>query len=249
MHERNCSNKKGVTSNTGTGKTELASGLPKWFIDEKSLPDNIRADPSALSHYLTSCRQDIYSALSLYQVHLRYASTLLTSLLTLMVGIMSIIKWVEPKSEVIPTIKFAGGFLMLVGFITGVILLYVVTRYHNFFVATLLHATQVHFAAGLTTFSWFQSTIELLGKYNQDAEGKTTKERFIHWRSWHRSHSHFWYFLLLVVLTALSLSACIYLWDCCYLRVVAFVFLAVALAFLVRWIGWPKFEKPKPNLC
>ena len=61
-------------------------------------------------------------------------------------------------------IELAGAGLMGVAFLIGFFSLYIIKRYHLLYIATLLYATEVHHAAGIIGFRWFEDMIELLGE-------------------------------------------------------------------------------------
>ena len=81
---------QGDAKDTKIGKNAInnESPLPSWFYEKCSRFEN---HPDALSNLLNGCIQSVYSALSLYQIHVKYVTTLIISLLTVVGAIFSII--------------------------------------------------------------------------------------------------------------------------------------------------------------
>jgi hypothetical protein len=186
--------------------------LPSWFT-HCCLPKDISFKDTALLQYLNTCRQVIYPAASLYHDHIKYVSTVLVALLTAMIAIFSFLKIAGVTPGFVRNIELAGAGLMGVAFLIGVFSLYIIMRYHLLYIATLLYATEVHYAAGIIGFRWFEDMIELLGEEYKKNE-KISREEFIRSRSWGRKYGHFWYCILIGVLISVCLAAGILLLFC-----------------------------------
>ena len=133
--------------------------FPSWFHEGCSREDIFFGrQPVALSHLLNGSRRDMYAALSLYQTHVKYASTVVLSLVTVVAAIFSVLK--ATNHDVGRTIEVGAGVLLLVACAIGFLFVFVVTRYYNVYVSALLYAAQIHFAAGMAGFRWFERILE-----------------------------------------------------------------------------------------
>ncbi len=198
---------------TGTEAEQTISELPPWFDKGCSRPDIFKSDsknPAALSILLNGVRQDMYTALSLYQVHVKFISTLVISLLTVIGAIFSILKLMEISQPAMRMIEVGTSILLLVAFMIGLLSLIVVTRYYKVYVSALLFAAQMHYEARISGFFWFEKLIELLKKKFLE-EGSITKEEFIASRTWSRRDTHFWYVIFITLLSIVCVGASIFI--------------------------------------
>ena len=210
MRKNTYSDKKaGVDDRGGKGAVNIESEFPPWF-SKGCLPEKIPTEPTALSQYLNTCRQVIYSAASLYHDHIKYVTTIFVALLTAMVTIFSLLKIAEVDQSIVRIIELAGVGLMVVAVFVGIISQYIIMRYHMLYIATLLYATEVHHAAGVVSFRWFEDIIELLReKYTKNEE--ISREEFIRSRTWDCKYGYFWYFILITFLILVCFAAAILL--------------------------------------
>lgn len=201
--------KAGVDDSSEKGAVNIEPELPSWF-SQGCLTEDISKDRRALSQYLNACRQMIYSAASLYHDHIKYATTVLVSLITAMIAIFSFLK-LEVASGIVRLIELAGAGLMVVAGFIGIFSLYIIIRYHLLYTATLLYATEVHYAVGITGFRWFEDIIERLKKkYTKNK--RIRRKEFIISRSLGLKYGHFWYCILIGVLILLCFLAAFCLW-------------------------------------
>ena len=199
---------KGCDKN-GEQTDTVPNEFPPWFY-EKCLTEKF-SDSTAPSHYLSACMRDANSALSLYHTHVRYSTTLLLSLLTAMIAIFSILTRFDMNTDIIRNIERAGAVLMFVAGLIGSILVYIITRYHNYWIATLLYATQVHYSVGMICFRWYEREIKFL-KQAYAKNKNITKKDYIQGRPWYvLGGSHVWYALIIGVLSLLCYIAAIIL--------------------------------------
>jgi hypothetical protein len=186
--------------------------LPSWF-SHCCLPKDISFNDTALSQYLNTCRQVIYPAASLYHAQIKYTTTVLVALITAMIAILSFVKVDEVTSNFVRLIELAGAALMVVAVIIGIFSLIIIGRYHKLYIATLLYATEVHYAVGITGFQWFKDIIKLLGEeYKNNKE--ISRMEFIRSRSKSHKYGHFWYIKLIWILIHVCFIACILLIVC-----------------------------------
>ena len=212
MNEKNTySDKKaGADDHNGKDAVNIKHDLPPWF-SQRCLTEDIFKDQQALSQYLNGCRQMIFSAASLYHDHIKYATTVLVSLLTATIAIFSFLIQNEVAPDIVRIIELAGAMLMFTAAGIGSLSLYIIIRYHLLYIATLLYATEVHYVVGITGFGWFEDIIELLrDKYEENEE--ISREEFIRSRSRSHKYAHLWYCILIGVLIGLCLFAAFYLW-------------------------------------
>lgn len=213
MRKNTYSDKKaGVDDRNGKDAVNIEPKFPRWF-SKKCLTDDISDNPQALSQYLSACRQVIYPAASLYHDQIKYTTTVLVALITAMIAILSFLKVAGVTSSIVRIIELAGAALMAVAFLIGIFSLYIIGRYHKLYIATLLYATEVHYAVGITGFRWFEDIIELLREeYRKKRE--ISREDFIRSRSQSRKYGHFWYIKLIHILILLCCAAGILLLVC-----------------------------------
>ena len=210
MRKNTYSDKKaGADDRGGKDAVNIKHDLPPWF-SKGCLTEDIFKDQQALSQYLNGCRQMIFSAASLYHDHIKYATTVLVSLLTATIAIFSFLIQNEVAPGIVRIIELAGAVLMFTAAGIGSLSLYIIIRYHLLYIATLLYATEVHHAVGITGFGWFKDIIELLGNKYEKNE-KISREEFIQSRSRSPKYGHFWYLILIVSLTLLCFIAAILL--------------------------------------
>lgn len=130
-----------------------------------------------------------------------------------MIAIFSFLKIAEVTPGIVRIIELAGAVLMFTAVCIGVLSQRIIGRYHKLYIATLLYATEVHYAVGITGFRWFEDIIELLReKYTKNE--KISREEFIRSRSRGRKYGHFWYFILIYILILVCGSAGIFLYLC-----------------------------------
>jgi hypothetical protein len=218
MRKNTYSDKKaGVDDRKGKDAVNIEPEFPRWFC-KKCLTDKISDNPQALSQYLSVCRQVIYPAASLYHDQIKYTTTVLVALITAMIAILSFIKVAGVTSSTVWLIELAGAALMAVAVIIGFFSLYIIERYHKLYIATLLYATEVHYAVGIIGFRWFEDIIELLRKkYRKNIQRNNkeiSREDFIWARSWGRKYGHLWYIILICLLILLCGAAGILLLLC-----------------------------------
>ena len=195
-------NVKNIKGKNVVDDNELS--LPTWFHKECSRKD-LFEDPTALSGLLNGSRQDIYSALSLYQVHVKYATTLIVSLVTFIGVIFSILKVTGVNPDVMRMVGIITGLLMLVGCFLGLLSAFVITLYYKVYVSSLLYGAQIHFAAGMASFHWFMRLIERLQKeYLKKPD--ISRAKFISKRTWSWKDSHLWYVVFLLILSVVCAS-------------------------------------------
>lgn len=184
--------------------------LPQWFHEECSRKD-IFESPRALSFLLNGVRQDVFSALSLYQVHVKYATTLVISLMTVVGVMFSISEVTKGNSDVIRMVEVGAGILTLVACVISLLSSFVITRYYNVYVSALLYGAQIHFAAGMAGAHWFKRTIDLLHKkYKKKPD--ISRANFISNRTWSWNDSHFWYVAFLFILSGVCALTTILMW-------------------------------------
>lgn len=184
--------------------------LPPWFHEECSRKDIFEKNPMALSILLNGSRQDVYSALSLYQVHLKFATTIAISMLTIVGAIFSILKGTDMSID-LRIIEIGIGVFMLVACFISLLSVFVITRYYNVYVSALLYGAQVHFAAKMAGFHWFMRIIGLLHKdYMQKPD--ISRAKFISKRTWSGNDSHLWYVVLLSILSGAFVLIAFVMW-------------------------------------
>lgn len=211
MRKNTYSDKKaGADDHNGKDAVNITHDLPPWF-SQRCLTEGIFKDQQALSQYLNGCRQMIFSAATLYHDHIKYATTVLVSLLTATIAIFSFLIQNEVASGIVRIIELAGAVLMFTAAGIGSLSLYIIIGYPLLYIATLLYATEVHYVVGITGFGWFEDIIERLKKKSKNK--KISKNRFIISRSFGLKYGHLWYCILIGVLIGLCLFAAFYLWS------------------------------------
>ncbi len=175
--------------------------LPNWFR-KGCQSDLIFGDASALSEYLNGCRQDVYSALSLYQVHVRAVITIMLTLLAALTAIFSLAEGVFGLSSavLVRTAEVVGAGVLIAVFFVACISHCILGRYYEVYVSALLQATQTHYWAKVAGFWWFERVIEDLRK-----QPDIGKEKYINWRtrSWKDSNRLYLYVVWLMGIAAL----------------------------------------------
>ena len=190
--------------------------LPSWFYQDCSRENIFENHPEALSNLLNGCRQDVYSALSLYQIHVKYATTLIISLLTVVGVVFSILRVTGVNLAMTRTVEIGAVMLMMVAFFIGLVSLLVIARYYNVYISALLYGAQIHFAAGMSGFYWFERIIETLQKEHikkQKKKQEINKKKFIFIRTWSWKDSHLWYAAFLAILSFICLIVGIVMWT------------------------------------
>lgn len=190
-------------------KAPTGREFPNWFY-EKCLRDEILKNPRALTEYLTGWRETALSALSLYQAHVKYALTVMLSLSAVAGGIFPIVKATEASANIVRNIEIVAGTLLILASCFGFVCLWIITRYHNFWVATLLHTAQVHYQARLGTYYWFTRMTDFLKEeYKKNPE--ISKKQFIMRRTLNPKDSHLWYLIITLIMSAAYLVFAIWI--------------------------------------
>lgn len=197
-----------TTSEKESRASDSQGDLPQWFREGCHL-GNMGEDPVALARLLNGSRQDVFSALSLYQVPVKYVTTLVLSLITVVGVVFSFVKSTQFASpEIVKLVESSGAGLLVIASITGGLSAFVITRYYNVYVSALLFAAQLHCGAGIRSFHWLERLIHLL----EDQANKISRQQFISQRTWSRDDSHFWYVVFIVALSVLSMGAAVVIW-------------------------------------
>lgn len=187
---------------------QSGNGLPVWFGNSCNI-DNVAGDSQSIVQLLNAVRSEAHSSLSLYQVTVKYATTLILSLITVVGVLFSFVKSSQNMSPSVLVLAERGGsIVLLIAACIGGVSVLVITRYYNVYVSTLLFAAQLHYAAGLDGYHWFERIIDLL----RCADQSITRKEFIGRRTWSKSDSHYWYAVFLGVLSASCLAGSILIW-------------------------------------
>lgn len=201
-----------MTNHTVSGQEAVPSDpqeqLPQWFRDGCDL-GKIGTNSVALARLLNGSRQDVFSSLSLYQVPVKYASTLVVSIITVVGVVFSFVQSTQFDSpEIVKFVESSGAALLVIASVMGAFSAFVITRYYNVYVSALLFTAQLHCGAKMRGFHWLERLIEFL----QDQGNDISRQQFISRRTWSRDDSHFWYVVLIVALSVLSLAAAVGIW-------------------------------------
>jgi len=186
------------------------SRLPSWFLEGAEKARVWGEDRTAAVQLLASVRSDVYSALGLYHQNVKYATTLVISLLTIIAAGLSAARVVggEAGFEDARVALETGTYGLLV--VAGVVSSFAIvatTRYYNVYVAALIFGSQVHFGLGLQGFYWFDRVAETVESMNRKGrDSRTGRREYIRRRTWSCKDSHFWYTLFLVVIGGLALA-------------------------------------------
>jgi len=84
--------------------------LPDWFYADCNI-SNIEKDTAAFVNLLNSSRRDFYTALSLYQIPVKYSTTLIVSIITV-VGVTFSFAQNLISPEICKKVEFFGAFLL-----------------------------------------------------------------------------------------------------------------------------------------
>jgi hypothetical protein len=186
-----------------------ASQLPEWF-KWGCYSKHIFSDPRALSAYLNGLRQDVYSALSLFQVHVRSILTIMLALLAALTAIFSLAsRATELDFELLQFVEITGGVILILLFVIAGISHKILARYYGVYVSALLQASQAHYWGDIGGFWWFERIIRSLG----NREGINKKD-YIKERIWSKKDSNFWYVSLVWFLGTLGLASGIFILVC-----------------------------------
>jgi len=197
-----------TVSEQEAGPSHPQEELPQWFHKGCDLR-NIGTDPVALARLLNGSRQDAFSSLSLYQVPVRYVTTLLFSIITVVGVVFSFVMSTGFDSpEIMKFVESSGAGLLVMASLMGAFAAFVITRYYHVYVSALLFAAQLHCGAKIRGHHWLERLIELL----QDQGNNISRQQFISRRTWSRGDSHFWYVAFIVLLSVLSLAAAVGIW-------------------------------------
>ena len=180
--------------------------LPEWF-GVGCVNDLIFEDAKALSLYLNSHRQDVYTALRLYQTHDRSIITVMLTFSTAITAIFSFAaKESDSNSDLLKSVEIMGGTLLILLFLTACISHIILKKYYQVYVSALLQATQVHYWAKVPGFGRYEQVIwQLAGKYRN--LGKT---EYINERTWTRD-SNLLYVIVVWTIGILGLVGGLYL--------------------------------------
>ena len=186
-----------------------ASQLPGWF-KWGCYSKYIFGDPRALSEHLNGLRQDMYSALTLFQVHVRSILTIMLTLLAALTAIFSLAsRATELSSELLRFVEITGGVILILLFVIACISHKILTRYYGVYVSALLQASQAHYWADIGGFWWFERIVRSLGNRKN-----INKEDYIRERIWSKKDSNFWYVSLVWFLGILGLAGGIFILVC-----------------------------------
>jgi len=193
----------------GKAVNDKGLSLPPWFHEEYLNKDTFKDEPAALAQLLNSSRQDVYSALSLYQVPVKHAFTLMISVATLIGILFSVVGRIGVDPNVIRTLEMGAGILLIVVGLIGFISAFVITQYYKVYVSALLYAAQIHYGVGMAGFHWFKRLMELLSKKSKKKRekngGEISKAEFIRARALSCKDSNLWFVVFLILLGILSI--------------------------------------------
>ena len=180
--------------------------LPTWFGEGCRNPE-ILGEPRALAIHLSGCRQDVYSALSLYQVHVRGNIAAMLTLGTVITAIFSFIGRSDTINENISELVERMGTALLVLLFPIALLSYrIIRRYYEVYVSALLQSAQEHYWARVAGFWRVEKIIDGLRDKTE-----MTKEQYINQRTQKLKDTFVPYMVFIVDLGLMGLAAGIYL--------------------------------------
>lgn len=159
-------------------------------------------DQEAVSHFLSSTRQEMYHALELFHNHVKYTISLMFTLLTAVFAIFSItgnrgVQTLGPNPQLFQVI---AGIILVLLFPLGIISILIIGRYYKLYVGALVFATEAHESVGMVHL-WFRELTdskEQLGKnYSED--------KFVRQRTYGWPHSWILYSILIALISVLGL--------------------------------------------
>lgn len=164
--------------------------LPDWF--KKGCLDPLLVDSGlAAATYLNGLRQDVYSALSLFQVHVRAVITAMLSMITFLAAALSIFSKLQSGYTVF-FVTIAASFILILQLPFALYSRSIWKRYYEVYIAALLQATQAHYMANVSGFWWFENTIKSVVVLKSE-NPCLTKQQFIMERTKSKRDSYYKY--------------------------------------------------------
>ena len=158
----------------------------------------------AKSAFLSSARNEMYSALSLFHNHVKYTISLMFALLTAVFAIFGIaLKEVGANPQLINQFKFIGGLILSLLFPLGIVSIIIIARYYKLYVAALVYAAELHESVGLEKHLWFQEILSEIKSQRNDVQ----KENLIKRRTYGWPHSWILYSSLIGLISLVGLIA------------------------------------------
>src|SRR6266851_4788646 len=154
------------------------------------------------SLFLTSVRQDMYNALTLFHDHVKHTISLMFALLTAVFAILGFaLSDRIPSANLIFSFKLVGGIILSLLFPLGVVSILIIGRYYKLYVAALFYAAEIHQSVGLGSHSWFVEVIDTMEPVRDHAQRKV----LINKRTYGWPHSWILYTILISVISIAGL--------------------------------------------
>jgi hypothetical protein len=158
------------------------------------------------SSNLSTSRQEMYNALTLFYSHVKHTLSLLITIITAVFAILAFVLKEKINSlnpELMPVIQQMGGSILFIVFVLSLISIVVIWRYYKLYVAALVFSSKQHIKANMSEHIWFIEVIEkekeLTNKYPILTEEQILKKLVFN-RSISFPHSFILYaFILLII--------------------------------------------------
>lgn len=154
------------------------------------------------SLFLTSVRQDMYNALSLFHDHVKHTLQLMFTLLTAVFAVLGIaLSDKVPSANLIFSFKLVGGIILSLLFPLGIVSILIIGRYYKLYVAALFYAAEIHQRVELSSHSWFLEVLDAMESVPDHAQRKL----LINKRTYGWPHSWILYTFLIGVISVAGL--------------------------------------------
>ncbi len=187
------------------------------------IPIVVLRDPASIIALLNSAREEVYSALALYQTPVRYVTTLTFSILTVIgLAFSLVLKDADPSISLVKSVEWTTICLLMMTALICLISLRVITRYYELYVSALLYASNLYKATGMEGPYWLERMIvtstrilKAIGVNIANPSGHKLQHSIISRRTWSILDSHFWYslFFFTIMIICVSSSILIYKYN------------------------------------
>jgi len=177
--------------------------LPCWFTK--------RPEPRVSE---SASRQDTYTALNLYQSHVKFTTTILLSILAVSLALLT---QRQLSGLVARPLEQAVATLLLLDAIIGCASVFIVTRYYNVYVSELIVGAQLHYALRMRSYEWYERLIDMLKVANAKSKEKRRREisrrQFMRQRTRSLNDSHFAYSFIISLISFVCAGGALWLWQ------------------------------------
>ena len=151
---------------------------------------------------LTSSREEMYTALSLFYSHVKHSMSLMFAVITAVFAVLGVMGSGEANiiASTLPITTLAGAVLLVL-FPVSIITSIIISRYYRLYVSALIFSAELHEEAGLGFHGWFEQINDYRNK-----EGSEPRKSLIDRRTYGWRHSWFLYSVLLWITGIVGLT-------------------------------------------